>query len=59
MDSGEEYGADQELDDIITLHKETGAKVCIGTSSGGDLTTASLTEKNIEKRGNLQKPELF
>ena len=22
------YGADQELDDIITLHKETGAKVC-------------------------------
>jgi hypothetical protein len=44
------YGADQELDDIITLHKETGAKVCIGTSSGGDLTTASLTEKILKTR---------
>lgn len=44
------YGADQELDDIITLHKETGAKVCIGTSSGGDLTTASLTDKILKTR---------
>ena len=38
------------MDDIITLHKETGAKVCIGTSSGGDLTTASLTEKILKTR---------
>lgn len=44
------YGEDRELDDILTLYEKTGAKICIGMNSGGELTTESLKEKVLKTR---------
>lgn len=44
------YGSEQDLDDIITLYKATGAKLCIGMGSGDNLTTESLKEKILKTK---------